>query len=81
MAAVTIKMFDNEDGKTFQLDVDYAEGFDQESHAHKFATILLRAADQLAANLGMPEDAATLEEFAAADMSVAVERQAKASAV
>ena len=67
MASVTIKLFDNEDGKTFQLDVDYESGFDQSSHAHKFATILLRAADNLAANMGFPEDAATIEELAAAD--------------
>ena len=69
-AVITIFDLGDNEGR-FQLDVDYGEEFNESSHAHRFATILLRAADQLAANLGMPEDAATLEEMKGAQDSEA----------
>ena len=76
MAKVIITIFDNADG-TFQMDNDFLEAFDKESHAHRFGVILLKAADQLAANLGFPEEAATIEELAGAESVQSASNEAK----
>ena len=76
MAKVTITLFDLADG-TFQLDQDFEGGFDDTSHAHKFGVIMLRLADDSAKKMGMPEEAATIEELAGAESAQSASNEAK----
>lgn len=52
---IIIEDVEGESGAEFRLEVNYGLNFVEASHAHRFAAVLLLAADRLAENLGHEE--------------------------